>query len=118
MTAPARELTHLQALEPESVHVLREVAADSERPVLLFSGGKDSVVVLRTAEKIVPPQVGRRVPFHWDDVVAVLRRSPRIRARGRPLPGPRQPRADAGEASRCPPAGPRLLRLVRPCASR
>ncbi|NED60094.1 sulfate adenylyltransferase small subunit, partial [Streptomyces sp. SID10244] len=39
------ELTHLDALEAESVHIIREVAATFERPVLLFSGGKDSVVM-------------------------------------------------------------------------
>ena len=38
---PVRSLTHLQALESEAIHVMREVAAELERPVLLFSGGKD-----------------------------------------------------------------------------
>ena len=46
---------HLQALEDESVHVLRELAAERERPVLLFSGGKDSIVLLRLAEKAFRP---------------------------------------------------------------
>jgi len=43
------KLTHLQALETEAIHVMREVAAELERPVLLFSGGKDSIVLLRLA---------------------------------------------------------------------
>ena len=49
------ELSHLDALEAESVHVFREVAAEFERPVLLFSGGKDSAVLLRIAEKAFWP---------------------------------------------------------------
>ena len=49
------ELSHLQALEAESIHVFREVAAEFERPVLLFSGGKDSIVLLRLAEKAFRP---------------------------------------------------------------
>jgi sulfate adenylyltransferase subunit 2 len=52
--------THLRALESEGVHVLREVAAEFERPVLLFSGGKDSIVLLRLAEKAFRPA---RFPF-------------------------------------------------------
>jgi len=49
------ELTHLRALEAESIHVMREVAAEFERPVLLFSGGKDSLVLVRLAEKAFRP---------------------------------------------------------------
>ncbi|CAN5803996.1 sulfate adenylyltransferase subunit CysD [soil metagenome] len=53
-------LSHLRALEAEAVHIMREVAAERERPVLLFSGGKDSIVMLRLAEKAFRPG---RFPF-------------------------------------------------------
>ncbi|MBA2383807.1 MAG: sulfate adenylyltransferase subunit CysD [Actinobacteria bacterium] len=53
-------LSHLDELEAEAVHVLREVAAELERPVLLFSGGKDSIVLLRLAERAFRPG---RFPF-------------------------------------------------------
>ncbi len=52
--------SHLDALEAESVFIMREVAAEFERPVLLFSGGKDSIVLLRLAEKAFRPA---RFPF-------------------------------------------------------
>jgi len=54
------ELSHLDELEAEAVFVMREVAAEFERPVLLFSGGKDSIVLLRLAEKAFRPG---RFPF-------------------------------------------------------
>src|SRR6187200_1933619 len=47
--------SHLDELEAEAVHIMREVAAEFERPVLLFSGGKDSIVLLRLAEKAFRP---------------------------------------------------------------
>ena len=49
------ELSHLETLEAESIHIFREVAAEFERPVLLFSGGKDSLILLRLAEKAFRP---------------------------------------------------------------
>ena len=60
MTMLAPTLSHLDELEAEAVHVFREVAAELERPVLLFSGGKDSIVLLRLAEKSFRPG---RFPF-------------------------------------------------------
>jgi sulfate adenylyltransferase subunit 2 len=53
-------VSHLDALEAEAVFVMREVMAEFERPVLLFSGGKDSIVMLRLAEKAFAPA---RIPF-------------------------------------------------------
>ena len=53
-------ITHLEALESESIHILREVAAECQNPALLFSGGKDSIVLLRLAEKAFRPA---RFPF-------------------------------------------------------
>jgi sulfate adenylyltransferase subunit 2 len=52
--------SHLEVLEAEAIHVIREVAAELEKPVLLFSGGKDSIVLLRLAEKAFRPAP---VPF-------------------------------------------------------
>src|SRR5207244_1183649 len=59
-TQPDYSLSQLEVLESESIHIMREVAAEFERPVLLFSGGKDSIVMLRLAEKAFHPA---RIPF-------------------------------------------------------
>src|SRR5574340_1717409 len=56
----AHTFTHLDALESESIHIMREVAAECKNPALLFSGGKDSIVLLRLAEKAFRPG---RLPF-------------------------------------------------------
>jgi sulfate adenylyltransferase subunit 2 len=53
-------LSQLKTLEAESIHIIREVAAEMERPCLLFSGGKDSIVMLRLAEKAFWPAA---IPF-------------------------------------------------------
>ena len=55
-----RTLTHLRALEAESIHILREVAAEFEKPVMLYSIGKDSSVMVRLAQKAFYPG---KVPF-------------------------------------------------------
>jgi sulfate adenylyltransferase subunit 2 len=57
---PSYSRSHLRSLEDESVHILRELAAERERPVLLFSGGKDSIVLLRLSEKAFRPS---RFPY-------------------------------------------------------
>src|ERR1044072_8498337 len=56
MTAiPTPALSHLRALEAEAIHVIREVAAEREGPALLFSGGKDSIVLVRLAPRASAP---------------------------------------------------------------
>ena len=54
------QLSQLDQLEAESIHIFREVASEFEKPVLMFSGGKDSIVMLRLAEKAFFPA---KVPF-------------------------------------------------------
>ena len=77
MTPSSYNLTHLKVLEAESIHIIREVAAEFEKPVLLFSGGKDSIVMLHLALKAFRPG---RLPFpvmhvdtghNFDEVLAV-----------------------------------------------
>ena len=48
-------LDHLAHLETEAIHIMREVAGEFERPAILFSGGKDSICLLRLAEKAFRP---------------------------------------------------------------
>jgi sulfate adenylyltransferase subunit 2 len=64
MSAPAThadyQLSQLDQLEAESIHIFREVAAEFEKPVLMFSGGKDSIVMMRLAEKAFYPA---KIPF-------------------------------------------------------
>ncbi|MGH9111137.1 MAG: sulfate adenylyltransferase subunit CysD [Acidimicrobiales bacterium] len=59
-TQPCYELTHVESLEAEAIHIIREVAAEFERPVMLFSGGKDSAVMLHLAVKAFAPA---KLPF-------------------------------------------------------
>src|SRR5689334_9481558 len=60
MATSLPRLSHLRALEAESMHILREVAAEFQRPVMLYSIGKDSSVMLRLAQKAFHPG---RIPF-------------------------------------------------------
>ena len=55
-------LTHLRELEAESIYVIREVYAQFDNPAILFSGGKDSIVVTHLARKAFAPA---RIPFPW-----------------------------------------------------
>src|SRR4249919_897588 len=57
---PQLRLSHLRALEAESIHIIREVAAEFERPVMLYSIGKDSSVMVRLAQKAFFPG---KIPF-------------------------------------------------------
>ena len=134
------ELTHLDVLEAEAIHIMREVAAELSQPVLLFSGGKDSIVLLRLAEKAFRPAPFPFPLMHVDTghnfpEVHRVPRPPRGRARraadrrlgagvDRPRPRGRgdraarvaQPAADDDAARRD--RGARLRRRVRRRAPR
>src|SRR5258708_36334685 len=96
MTTPRSDylLSQLDILEAESIHMMREVAAEFERPVLLFSGGKDSIVMLALAERAFWPA---RIPFpvmHVDtghNFPEVLALRDRRGAAARPPPPPPPP---------------------------
>src|ERR1700733_9432107 len=60
------QLTHIEALESEAIHIIREVVAEFERPALLFSGGKDSAVLLHLAAKACWPQAVHFPVVHVD----------------------------------------------------
>src|SRR5918996_258566 len=86
------ELSHLRALEAEAIYIMREVAAELENPVLLFSGGKDSLVLLHLAEKAFrPPRFPQptpdRHPARRDRGARVRRRVRRGAARRGARPG-------------------------------
>ena len=59
------EISHLRALESEAIHVIREVAAELERAVLLFSGGKDTAVLLHLAGRRSSPARSRSRSCTW-----------------------------------------------------
>ena len=115
ITQPA--LSHLRALEAEAIHVMREVAAEREKPALLFSGGKDSIVLVRLAQKAFAPG---KVPFpllhidtghNFPEVIEfrdrlVRRERPRPARRLRPGVDRRRPRA----------RGDRPARVAQPAA--
>ena len=63
---PAARLTHLQRLEAEAIHIMREVAAEAERPVMLYSIGKDSAVMLHLAKKAFYPSTPPFPLLHVD----------------------------------------------------
>ena len=113
MTVTDHSLTNLRELEAESIHIIREVAAEFERPGMLFSGGKDSICMLRLAEKAFWPC---KIPFpvvhidtghNFDEVLAF--RDRRVAELGvRLVVGSVQADIDAGRATE--ETGPRASR--------
>ena len=121
-------LSHLDALESEAIHIFREVAGEFERPVLLFSGGKDSIVMLHLARKAFWPAA---VPFsllhvdtghNFPEVIEYRdrRRRPRPAAGGGQRPGLDRRRSAARASRRHPqPAADRAAaRRASPSALR
>lgn len=110
---PTAASANLRELEAESIHIMREVAAEFERPAILFSGGKDSALMVRLAEKAFWPC---RIPFpvvhidtgqNFDEVIAY--RDRRVKELGlRLIVGAVQDDIDAGRASE--ERGPRASR--------
>jgi len=107
------QLSHLRALEAEAIHIVREVAAECERPALLFSGGKDSMVMLHVAVKAFTPA---RVPFpivhvdtgHNFDEILAFRDEIADRVGARLVVAEVQDDIDAGRSA--DPTGPRASR--------
>ena len=86
MTLPRAETTHLHRLEAESIHIIREVAAECERPVMLYSIGKDSAVMLHLAMKAFypakPPFPLLHVDTTWKFREMIAFRDQRVRELG------------------------------------
>ena len=68
-----RTLTHLQRLESESIHIMREVVAENEKPVMLYSAGKDSAVMLHLARKAFYPGAPPFPLLHVDTTLEISR---------------------------------------------
>ena len=76
------KLSHLDALEAEAIYIIREVAAESEKPVMLYSIGKDSTVMMHLALKAFYPEKppsSTRMKKGWLPVSIRLTTAPRIR---------------------------------------
>ena len=79
---------HLEQLEAEAIHIIREVAAEFEKPVVLFSGGKDSIVLLALAEKAFAPAPLPFAVMHVDTGHNFRRRSSSATAASRTRSSP------------------------------
>ena len=110
-----KTLTHLQRLEAESIHILREVAAEAENPVMLYSVGKDSAVMLHLAKKAFypapPPFPAPMTMPGWK----ASRRHPAAPASPAPPPSPlQQPRGRPAEVGAARPRPPGKRPWARP----
>src|SRR2546430_353761 len=103
LTRSDYSLSQLDVLEAESIHIMREVAAEFERPVLLFSGGKDSIVMLALAERAFWPA---KIPFPVMHVDTGHNFPEVIEFRDRRAGGPRLP-PGRGAPAECPRPCPR-----------